>query len=198
MLSNAEWLGSLPGSDQQKMFMIQCVGCHTLQRVLTSTHTAEEYQQVFKRMGTYSPGSSPARPQPLLPGPRCERPQVGHVAFHRVDPQPLAVGDEPVLGELAGRVVEHGNASPRRREDRPLLSAAGRKAQHLQPHQRRKPRRGDGPGWREDDVPLAPPRRGDLVGGDGDGPAVAFFDLPIPGVAVVLADVHERIPAARR
>src|SRR5262245_10656303 len=76
MLSNAEWLGSLPGSDQQKMFMIQCVGCHTLQRVLTSTHTAEEYQQVFKRMGLYSPGSVPARPQPLLPGPRGERPQV--------------------------------------------------------------------------------------------------------------------------
>jgi virginiamycin B lyase len=76
-LSNAEWLGSLPGSDQQKQFMINCVGCHTLQRVLTSSHTAEEYQQVFKRMGLYSPGSTPTRPQPLLPGPRGERPPVG-------------------------------------------------------------------------------------------------------------------------
>jgi len=75
-LSNAEWLDSLPGNDQQKQFMINCVGCHTLQRVLTSSHTAEEYQQVFKRMGTYSPGSVPARPQPLLPGPRGERPAV--------------------------------------------------------------------------------------------------------------------------
>jgi len=78
MVSSAEWLGSLPGSDQQKQFMIQCVGCHTLQRVLTSAHTAEEYQQVFKRMGTYSPGSVPARPQPLLPGPRGERPPVSN------------------------------------------------------------------------------------------------------------------------
>ena len=67
---------SLPGSDQQKQFMINCVGCHTLQRVLTSSHTAEEYQQVFKRMGTYSPGSVPAHPQPLLPGPRGERPPI--------------------------------------------------------------------------------------------------------------------------
>ncbi|MEA2987396.1 MAG: hypothetical protein QOG83_107 [Alphaproteobacteria bacterium] len=75
-LSNAEWLNSLPGTDQQKQFMINCVGCHTLQRVLTSNHTAEEYANVFKRMGTYSPGSVPARPQPLLPGPRGERPAV--------------------------------------------------------------------------------------------------------------------------
>ena len=41
-LSNAEWLNSLPGSDQQKQFMIQCTSCHTLQRVLTSSHDAAE------------------------------------------------------------------------------------------------------------------------------------------------------------
>ncbi len=75
-LTNAEWLTSIPGSEKQKGFLIQCVGCHTLQRVLTSPHTPEEFQAVFKRMGTYSPGSSPARPQPLLPGPRGERPPV--------------------------------------------------------------------------------------------------------------------------
>jgi streptogramin lyase len=56
--------------------MINCVSCHTLQRVLTSTHDAAEFEQVFNRMGRYSPGSTPARPQPLLPGPRGERPAV--------------------------------------------------------------------------------------------------------------------------
>ena len=75
-LSSGEWLNSIPGSDQQKAFMGQCVGCHTLQRVLTSSHTAEEYEQVFIRMSRYSPGSQPTRPQPLLPGPRGERPAV--------------------------------------------------------------------------------------------------------------------------
>jgi streptogramin lyase len=75
-LSNAEWLNSLPGSDQQKQFMINCVSCHTLQRVLTSAHDAAEYAQVFNRMGRYSPGSTPIHPQPLLPGPRGERPPV--------------------------------------------------------------------------------------------------------------------------
>jgi streptogramin lyase len=75
-LSNGEWLLSLPGADKQKAFLTQCVGCHTLQRVLTSTHDAAEFQQVFLRMARYSPGSSPTHPQPLLPGPRGERPAV--------------------------------------------------------------------------------------------------------------------------
>src|SRR5436309_1527821 len=75
-LSNGEWLLSLPGPDKQKAFLTMCVGCHTLQRVLTSTHDAAEFQQVFVRMSRYSPGSTPTHPQPLLPGPRGERPAV--------------------------------------------------------------------------------------------------------------------------
>ena len=75
-LSNAEWLISLPGTDKQKAFMTMCVGCHTLQRVMMSAHSAEEFEQVFQRMARYSPGSTPLRPQPLLPGPRGERPAV--------------------------------------------------------------------------------------------------------------------------
>src|SRR6516162_5618898 len=75
-LSNAEWLLSLPGADKQKAFLTMCVGCHTLQRVLTSNHDAAEFQQVFVRMSRYSPGSTPTHPQPLLPGPRGERPAV--------------------------------------------------------------------------------------------------------------------------
>ena len=75
-LSNGEWLLSLPGADRQKAFLTMCVGCHTLQRVLTSTHDAAEFEQVFLRMARYSPGSTPTHPQPLLPGPRGERPAV--------------------------------------------------------------------------------------------------------------------------
>jgi virginiamycin B lyase len=75
-LSNGEWLGSLPGADKQKAFLTQCVGCHTLQRVVSSTHDAAEFEQLFPRMARYSPGSTPQHPQPLLPGPRGERPAV--------------------------------------------------------------------------------------------------------------------------
>ena len=72
-LSNAEWLISAPGPDNLKANMTNCVSCHTLQRIFTSTHDADEFKQIFKRMGTYSPGSTPTHPQPLLPGPRGDR-----------------------------------------------------------------------------------------------------------------------------
>ena len=67
-LSNGEWLMSLPGDDRSKAELTNCVGCHTLQRIVQSTHDDAEFMQVFKRMGTYSPGSTPLEPQPLLAG----------------------------------------------------------------------------------------------------------------------------------
>jgi virginiamycin B lyase len=79
-LSSGEWLNSIPGSDQQKAFMGQCVGCHSLQRVLTSSYSPQEFEQIFVRMSRYSPGSQPTHVQPLLPGPRGERPAVSGAA----------------------------------------------------------------------------------------------------------------------
>ena len=67
-LSNGEWLLSLPGDDRLKSALTNCVGCHTLQRIVQSTHDAAEFMQVFQRMGTYAPGSTPVHPQLLLPG----------------------------------------------------------------------------------------------------------------------------------
>src|SRR6202161_289574 len=67
-LSNGEWLNSLPGDDRLKAALTNCVGCHTIQRIVQSTHNADEFMQVFKRMGTYSPGSTPTHPQPLVAG----------------------------------------------------------------------------------------------------------------------------------
>jgi streptogramin lyase len=64
-LSNAEWLASIPGSDDQKKFLLNCVGCHTLQRIVTSTHDAAEFEQVIHRMTRYYPGSTPVHPQIL-------------------------------------------------------------------------------------------------------------------------------------
>lgn len=75
-MSNAEWLISMPGDDKMKSNLNGCNGCHTYQRILRSAHTSEEFQEIFKRMGKYSPGSTPTHPQPLLPGPRGERPRV--------------------------------------------------------------------------------------------------------------------------
>src|SRR4249920_911339 len=77
-LSNGEWLLSIPGSDQFKAsFLLDCQGCHTLQRVFTAVHDADEWKQVFTRMGRYAPESTPAHPQLIVQGgARSERPRV--------------------------------------------------------------------------------------------------------------------------
>src|SRR5262245_2146964 len=72
-LTSAEWMLSMPGTDAQKAFLQDCQGCHSLTRVVTSAHTVESFMDVVPRMGTYSPGSQPHRPQKLLPGPRGQR-----------------------------------------------------------------------------------------------------------------------------
>jgi virginiamycin B lyase len=76
-LTNAEWLISAPGEDRIKSFLPDCVGCHSLQRVFTSTHDAEEFKTVFTRMGRYAPESVPSHPQLIVQGgARSERPRV--------------------------------------------------------------------------------------------------------------------------
>jgi virginiamycin B lyase len=64
-LTNAEWLASFPGSDAQKKSLLNCIGCHDLDRIASSTHDANEFVQVFDRMTGYYPGSTPQFPQRL-------------------------------------------------------------------------------------------------------------------------------------
>ena len=77
-LSNGEWLASAPGDDKFKAsFLLDCQGCHSLQRVFNGVHDAAEWKQVFTRMGRYAPESVPARPQLIVTGGlRSERPRV--------------------------------------------------------------------------------------------------------------------------
>jgi streptogramin lyase len=72
-LSDAEWVMSIPGTDAQKNFLTGCNGCHTLERLMRSNHTAAEWVQVFQRMGLYAPGSVPARPQMTVGGTQRDR-----------------------------------------------------------------------------------------------------------------------------
>jgi streptogramin lyase len=76
-LTNAEWLASMPGTDGQKKSLLNCVNCHTLERIVRSTHDAAEFLQVFERMAGYYQGSTPEYPQrfaddvPHPPGPEA-------------------------------------------------------------------------------------------------------------------------------
>jgi virginiamycin B lyase len=72
-LSDAEWLLSIPGTEQQKNFLLGCNGCHTIERIVKANKGAEEWVQVFRRMSMYAPGSSPLRPQMTVGGVQRDR-----------------------------------------------------------------------------------------------------------------------------
>ena len=73
-LNDAEWMMSVPGTDQQKKFLLNCNGCHTLQRIVQSTHTPDEFMQLFDRMAKYCPCSTPSRPQAMVRAPHGDLP----------------------------------------------------------------------------------------------------------------------------
>jgi streptogramin lyase len=64
-LTNAEWLISMPGTEQQKQFLLNCTGCHTLERIMKSTYDTDGFLDVIQRMSLYYPGSTPLKPQRL-------------------------------------------------------------------------------------------------------------------------------------
>jgi streptogramin lyase len=61
-LSNAEWLMSVPGTQEQRLALAGCVNCHPLQRVLFSRFDADEMAQVVQRMTLHTNNSSPTHP----------------------------------------------------------------------------------------------------------------------------------------
>src|SRR5258708_4475706 len=63
-LSNGEWMASVPGTDQQKGLLLNCVGCHSLERVARSTHDADAFTKtILPRMQGYVNQSIPQHPQ---------------------------------------------------------------------------------------------------------------------------------------
>jgi len=66
-LTSAEWAMSAPSTPKQRAFLVGCTSCHTWERIVNSTHNAEEFLPVLQRMANYSPGTSPLKPQ-LWPG----------------------------------------------------------------------------------------------------------------------------------
>ena len=72
-LSNGEWLMSIPGSDQFKAsFLLDCQGCHTLQRVFTAVHNASS-STVSWRMVVVTTSTGIGRPLVMMAC-RVERP----------------------------------------------------------------------------------------------------------------------------
>jgi len=74
-LTNAEWMMSIPGTEAQKAQLLNCVGCHTLERVVRSTHDADEWTHVITRMRGYGAVSQPIKPQRMLDANRAGTPE---------------------------------------------------------------------------------------------------------------------------
>ena len=64
-LTSLEWVMSAPGTPKQKSDLVRqvvnCGFCHTLEQVVRSRHTAEEWIPVIERMATYHPDFSGSR-----------------------------------------------------------------------------------------------------------------------------------------
>jgi streptogramin lyase len=74
-LSNAEWMMSIPGTEEQKAMLLDCVGCHTLERIVRSTHDVNEWMATISRMKGYGAVSQPVKPQVMLDTDRAGRPE---------------------------------------------------------------------------------------------------------------------------
>ncbi len=63
-LTNAEWITSMPGTQQQKLSMLGCVSCHTVERIVKSSYDKDGFAtQILPRMGGYANQSMPTHPQ---------------------------------------------------------------------------------------------------------------------------------------
>jgi virginiamycin B lyase len=74
-LTNAEWMMSIPGTEEQKAFLLNCTSCHTMERIVLSTHNVDEWMQVISRMMGYGAVSQPIKPQPMLDRSRAGNPE---------------------------------------------------------------------------------------------------------------------------
>ena len=74
-LTNTEWMMSIPGTEEQKAGLLNCVGCHTLERVVRSTHDSDDWTQVISRMMGYGAVSQPIKPQRMLDRARAGTPE---------------------------------------------------------------------------------------------------------------------------
>ena len=65
-LTNTEWFISMPGTPQDKRPLIECMSCHTFERIVRSTYDADRLFPVLKRMATYANNTTAARVQMRL------------------------------------------------------------------------------------------------------------------------------------
>jgi virginiamycin B lyase len=61
-LTNSDWMASLPDAPQRRI-IASCTTCHTLQRIVESKYTADDFMALVPRMMRYGAMSMPNHPQ---------------------------------------------------------------------------------------------------------------------------------------
>ena len=62
-LTNTEWFMSMPGSADQKRPLIECMSCHTFERIVRSKFNAQEFFGVLNRMAMFANNTTMAKVQ---------------------------------------------------------------------------------------------------------------------------------------
>ena len=62
-LTNTEWFLSMPGTAEQKRPLIECMSCHTFERIARSKHNPDAMYEVLKRLATYAINTTPDKKQ---------------------------------------------------------------------------------------------------------------------------------------
>jgi len=65
-LTNTEWFMSMPGSAEQLRPLIECMSCHTLERIVRSKYDADALMPLLKRMANYANNTTMAHVQPRV------------------------------------------------------------------------------------------------------------------------------------
>lgn len=98
-LSNGEWFMSWPENTAIKNGLLNCTQCHSLQPIVQSTFTKDQWIPIINRMARYAQGSTPTRPQ-LRPGSGAGNALLQQSLVGRE-------GEPPVQSELVAATAEY-------------------------------------------------------------------------------------------
>ncbi len=133
-LSNAEWLASMPGTEQQKASIRGCTHCHTLERIMRSRADVDGMAKIVERMTTYPQLAFPLMPQKLV-APRIgggEDPLEQRMAGWRRQAQYLSTVDLSTTDRWKYPFQMH--ARPKGRATRVIYTEYDLPARTRQPH----------------------------------------------------------------
>jgi virginiamycin B lyase len=65
-MTNSDWLISMPGNPMQKDLLLNCTTCHTIERIVTSHFTAQDFKGVMQVMAGFANQASDLEPQRKL------------------------------------------------------------------------------------------------------------------------------------